>query len=289
MTSVYEDLYSHCSCSLFTLNLFNKANPLWIEITDALCREGVEAMNENILAGSAVTTPRYGFALFLAMVVSIGVLPAGAHGETFTGRAVNGNGALEYIEHHYLEYENGNIRESRTIYYDPHNQKIGYLISEYSHGPQFGSYDFRDFRAEYQDGAKVTPHRIQLFKKEGSEEDAEETYLPRDTGQIVGQGIHHFIVYNLEAISRGEIIEVKMVLPSRLDQYDFRIRKLNLEGDTLHVRLEIDNWFLRLFAPHMDCVYDMKTGRLLRYEGISNLTDGSGNYAEVVITYSYET
>jgi len=246
-------------------------------------------MNKNILAGSAVTTPRYGFALFLAIFVSIGVLHAGAHGETFTGRAVNGNGVLEYIEHHYLEYENGKISESRTIYYDPHNRKIGHLISEYSQGPQFGSYDFRAFRAEYPDGAIVTPRRIQLFKKEGSEDNAEEIYLPRDTGQIVGQGIHHFIVHNLGAISRGEIIEVKMVLPSKLDQYDFRIRKLNLEGDTLYVRLEIDNWFLRLFVPDMDCEYDMKTRRLLRYEGISNLTDGSGKHAEVVITYSYET
>jgi hypothetical protein len=80
-----------------------------------------------------------------------------------------------------------------------------------------------------------------------------------------------------------------MVLPSRLDQYDFRIRKLNLEGDTLYVRLEIDNWFLRMFAPHMDCEYDMKTRRLLRYEGISNLTNGSGKHADVVITYAYET
>jgi hypothetical protein len=226
---------------------------------------------------------------FLALLLSIGLLRAGASGETFIGKAVNGEGALEYIEHHFLEYEDGKISESRTIYYDPYNQKIGHLISEYSQGPQFGSYDFKDFRAEYQDGAKVTPRGIQLFKKGGSEENVEETTLPRDTGQIVGQGIHHFIADNLEAIAKGEIIHVKMVLPSQLDQFDFRIRKRALEGDTLYVRLEIDNWFLRLFAPHMDCEYDMNTRRLLRYEGISNLTDASGKHAEVVISYSYET
>jgi hypothetical protein len=246
-------------------------------------------MENSTRAGFAVKKTKYGLVALLAMLLSIGLLRAGAHGEIFIGKALNGSGGLEYIEHHYLEYENGKISESRTIYYDPHNQKIGHLISEYSQGPQFGSYDFIDFRAEYQDGAKVTTRGIQIFKKEGSEEDAEETYLPRDTGQIVGQGIHHFIVDNLEAIASGEIIQVKMVLPSRLDQYDFRIRKRTLEGDTLYVRLEIDNWFLRLFAPHMDCEYDMKTRRLLRYEGISNLTDASGKHAEVVITYSYET
>jgi hypothetical protein len=246
-------------------------------------------MKANIFIVSGLKIARYGFTVLLGMLVSMFALHTGARGERFVGKAVNGDGVLEYIEHHYLQYENGKISESRTIYYDPENQKIGYLISEYSQGPQFGSYDFKDFRAEYQDGARVTPRSIQLFKKNGSEDDPEEIYLPRDTGQIVGQGIHHFIVHNLDAISRGEIIEVKMVLPSRLDQYDFRIRKLNLEGDTLYIRLEIDNWFLRLFAPHMDCAYDLKTGRLLRYEGISNLTNGSGQHADVVITYVYES
>jgi hypothetical protein len=62
-----------------------------------------------------------------------------------------------------------------------------------------------------------------------------------------------------------------------------------IEGDTIHIRLDIDNWFLRLFAPHVDVEYDLQTHRLLRYEGISNLADASGKYSKVVITYSYDS
>jgi hypothetical protein len=78
-------------------------------------------------------------------------------------------------------------------------------------------------------------------------------------------------------------------LPSRLDQYEFRIRKRKVDGDTLYIRLEIDNWLLRLFAPHVDVEYDQENRRLLRYEGISNLEAASGKHKKVTITYSYES
>jgi hypothetical protein len=77
------------------------------------------------------------------------------------------------------------------------------------------------------------------------------------------------------------------VFPSRLDEYAFRIRKLEEKGDRLSVRLEIDNWFLRLFAPHVDAVYDRKNGHLLRYEGISNILNAEGDHPSVIIHYEY--
>ena len=111
----------------------------------------------------------------------------------------------------------------------------------------------------------------------------------KDDNQIVGQGFHQFIVQNLEQIAQGEVFQIRLVLPSRLDQYDFRIRKRDINGDTLCIRLEIENWFLRLFAPHVDAEYDLKTRHLLRYEGISNLEDAAGKHKKVIITYAYES
>ena len=211
-----------------------------------------------------------------------------AYGNTFVGKAVNSDGTLEYVEYHTVKYTNGKVGESQTIYYDANNNKIGELTSEYSFGPQFGSYDFRDIRAQYRDGAKVAPDKIWLFRKETTEDDIEGIHLAKEQDQIVGQGFHQFIVHNLEKISQGEEFLVRLVLPSQLDQYDFRIRKREIIGDTLSIRLEIDNWFLSLFAPHIDVEYDLTTRHLLRYEGISNLEDTSGKHEKVTITYSYD-
>ena len=232
---------------------------------------------------------RFDLALLFLIVIMLSWFGTEAHGETFVGKAVNSKGTLEYVEYHTVTHKNGKVSESQTIYYDGNNKKIGELTSEYTFGPQFGSYDFRDLRAHYQDGAKVSEDRILLFRKQSPEDDIEEEYLPKEMDQIVGQGFHQFIVHNLERIAQGEVFHIRLVLPSRLDQYEFQIRKRKVKGDTLYIRLEIDNWLLRLFAPHIDVEYDLKTRHLLRYEGVSNLEDTSGKHKNVTITYSYES
>jgi hypothetical protein len=131
--------------------------------------------------------------------------------------------------------------------------------------------------------------RIWLFRKKSPEDVIEDTYISKEDNQIVGQGFHQFIVNNLEQIAQGEIFQVRLILPSRLDQYEFRIRKKKIEGDTIFIRLEVENWLLRIFAPHIDVDYDLKNRHLLRYEGISNLEDTSGKHKKVFITYSYES
>ena len=222
-----------------------------------------------------------------AATVLLTAVPAAANIEKFVGKAWSRNGSVEYIEHHRVRYENGRVVESLTEYFDPDNRKIADLTSTYVFGPQFGSYDFRDIRASYADGAKVLPDKIEVFRKEDPAKQPEIRRLPRQSNQIVGQGFHQYIRSQLDNIARGEVYHVEMVLPSRLNQYKFRIRKLKIEDSVLSIRLEIDNWFLRLFAPHVDAVYDMNTRRLLRYEGLSNITNAAGKYQDVVIEYSY--
>jgi hypothetical protein len=209
--------------------------------------------------------------------------------ETFTGRAVNLSGSVEYIERHRVVYRSGTVAESETRYFDGQNRPIGELVSDYSAGVRLASYEFVDKRANYRDGAQVSEDDIVLFRDEAADNaGVEKSVLPRKDDQIVGQGFHQFIRANLDAIVSGEIFHVEMVLPSRLDQFAFRIRCLKVDGDLATIRLEIDNWLLRFFAPHLDAIYKIDTRQLVRYEGISNLADASGEYKKVIITYSYD-
>jgi hypothetical protein len=255
----------------------------WIQIV------GVFRMLYRITRGVERKTIQFVLALFSVLALSLGSFASSTHGELFVGKAVNSEGSLEYSEYHAVTYLDGRVSKSQTIYYDANQNKIGELVSEYSFGPQFGSYDFRDIRAQYQDGAKVAVDRIWLFRKQSPEAAFEDKYLVKEDNQIVGQGFHQFIVHNLEQIAQGEVFQVLMVLPSRLDQYEFRISKQKIEGDTIFIRLEVDNWLLRLFAPHIDVEYDLRTRHLLRYKGVSNLEDTQGKHKEVTITYSYES
>ena len=144
--------------------------------------------------------------------------------ETFEGRAVDASGRVAYIEQHRVVYRSGTVAESRTLYFDDQKRPIGELVSDYAQGVRFGSYEFVDRRADYRDGARVLGDAIVVFRDGAADDaDVEKTVLPRNDDQIVGQGFHQFIRANLGAIADGEIFHVRMVLPSRLDQYDFRI------------------------------------------------------------------
>lgn len=228
------------------------------------------------------------FLLRIAAILIFTALPASAEVSwDFIGRAVDEQGRLAYVEKHRLEYRSGRIAASRTEYFDAQGRKIGELVSDYPYEPRFGSYTFRDLRAGYKDGAEVMETRIRMFRRPQPDAAPETAVIARTPRQIVGQGFHHFIINHRQPIAAGEVFHVAMVLPSRLDQFDFRIRKRSLRDGTLRVRLEIDSWFLRLFAPFVEADYDLRTGNLLQYRGVSNLADPSGNHPTVTIDYEY--
>jgi hypothetical protein len=211
-----------------------------------------------------------------------------ARTQTFIGKAFDETGTLEYVEKHDVVYEGNSVLTSHTTYLGPDKSVIGYLHSEYTPLPQFCSYIFKDLRRRYEDGVRLKKDRVCLFRKVAPRTQEETLCLPKEEKQIIGQGFHHFIRSHLVSIAEGEVFHVKLVLPSRLDQAGFRILKKKTEGNYLLIRLEIDNWLIRLFAPYMDVVYERESGRLMSYEGISNVADASGRFKKVKINYSYK-
>ena len=91
-------------------------------------------------------------------------------------------------------------------------------------------------------------------------------------------------VVKLDALASGDCISAKLVLPAQMDQYDVRICKRKIEENRMLVRIELDSWFLRLFTPHLEAEFDLSTGRLLRYQGVSMISDETGKTVEVMIT-----
>jgi hypothetical protein len=55
----------------------------------------------------------------------------------------------------------------------------------------------------------------------------------------------------------------------------------------MRVRIEMDNWFLRLFAPHVEADYDINSRKLLSYQGVSVVANASGKTVPVTISYEY--
>jgi len=222
--------------------------------------------------------------LFLAF---FGSASASGQVERVYGRAYNEDGRLEYIEEHLVRFENDSIVAINTVFYDSDHQRIGEMVSDFSPGPANGSYDFRDERQRYSDGVRVMPDRIQIYSEDPNDEKRKIKYLPHQSSQIFGQGFNRFIVAHLDALVRGERITAKFVFPAKMDQYDIIIGKHKIENNRMLVRIDLDSWFLRLFVPHLEAEYDLSTGRLLRYQGVSMISDASGDTVAVNIFYDY--
>jgi hypothetical protein len=130
-------------------------------------------------------------------------------------------------------------------------------------------------------------NRILIYCKQTPQADTQKKYLQRESDQIVGQGFHQFILKNLDALMQGDIISAKLVLPAQMDQFDIRISKNKIEDGRLRIRIELDNWFLRLFTPNVEADYDLDTRRLLTYRGVSMISDQSGKNVPVTVSYDY--
>ena len=203
------------------------------------------------------------------------------------GKAFNMQGELEYVEEHVLTYENDNIVSIETTFYDAEARKIARQVSDFTHGAQFGSYDFMDERHQYNDGVRVMPDRILLYSKENPDSDTKRKYFAKKSDQIVGQGFYQFVAANLDSLARGNSILAKLVLPAQMNQYDIRIRKQHIDDNRMQLIVELDNWFLRLFTPNIQVEYDLEHRRLLWYRGVSMVPNKDNKNIEVVTSYDY--
>ena len=80
---------------------------------------------------------------------------------------------------------------------------------------------------------------------------------------------------------------MKLIFPSRLDYYSFRIRPMASTESMLKLRLEFDSWIIRLFAPHLSIAYDKKKRKIVEYFGPSNILTDKGEIQNVYIFYEW--
>jgi hypothetical protein len=107
---------------------------------------------------------------------------------------------------------------------------------------------------------------------------------------VTGQGLHVYLRDHLQQLATGDAIkQVRFLVPLEGRDFLFRIRRLKEPGEstTVAFNIEADSWFLRLFAPNLEVRYDRETGRLLSYQGASNLLDADRGMQKVTITYRY--
>jgi len=188
-----------------------------------------------------------------------------------------------YTEKHTAIYKNGKLQTSMNDYFDLEGKKIAELNSDYSRSLMMPTYLFRNFKTGTKEGLRWEGGRYLIFRQEKG---GPEEYKPLDNAENVFscQGWHYYLIANLNQLKKRPI-KMKLIFPSRLDYYSFRIRPIESAEKMLTLRLEFDSWFIRLFAPHLDMIYDKNKKKIIEYYGPSNILDDKGEIQNVYILY----
>jgi hypothetical protein len=209
--------------------------------------------------------------------------------QVYRGEA-KAEGKKVYEEFHTAEFDKNKIISSVTEYKSPSGKILGILKNNYSKSLNAPEHTMEDPVHKNTHGLRYEGDHLILFNQDAGKKE-ETKKLDKDDlkGKLVvgGQGLHYYLVANLEEVIRKGELELKFLIPGRLDAYNFYLKVVKKSADNVEIDIAIDNWLLKLFAPKLKLIYDRKNPRLLKYSGLSNITDEKKDMMNVDIIYFY--
>lgn len=214
-----------------------------------------------------------------------------AYGETrvYVGEASKG-GKKVYLEKHTVELKDNKVVSSVTEYTDLSGKVLGILKNDYTKSLNAPEHEMNDPIHKNSHGVRYQDEKLVMFNKDADSKEETEVLEKKETkGKLVvgGQGLHYYLTGNIEEVIKKGKLDLKFLIPGRLDAYNFYLKVVKKDEETVHFDIEIDNWFLKLFAPKLKLVYARKNPRLIRYSGLSNITDSKKEMMNVEIEYKY--
>ena len=179
----------------------------------------------------------------------------------------------------------GEIKEIESRYTSQEGEALGFMKTKPVNSSGLVEYEFEDFKADVSHSVKVDESAKKLIltrKKDGkTKSEAIELKSP----MIAGQGSYIWLLANAEKIVQGDVPHARFAFPGLLSSYECRARKIDSNGDVHRIRLELDNWFLRLVGSSIEVKYDARTKKIIEYRGPSVLGGPKNNHPTVVIRY----
>ncbi len=204
-----------------------------------------------------------------------------AAGQTFTGYARDlKTRQLLYIESHFVRAA-GTGAEARVVLYrcarggQPFGRKeLSY--PQQRQAPEFSYVDGRDGSVE---GLKRTPQGLRVFQRAGRDAPVREAPVPPNVAIVSDAGFDEFVRAHWAELASGATVRFPFLVPSRLDFITFKVhkdRQESIEGAPVSViRLNLSGplgWFL----PYIEVSYRNADRVLMRYKGLTNIRDVTG-------------
>jgi hypothetical protein len=225
--------------------------------------------------------------VLIHMLVCLGAVDACIE-RSYSSRAVEQESdSLLYFEHHRETLCDGARRHWQVTYVGVDGDTLATKSLDFSRHAIKPDVILNDRRTGYREGAVVRGDSIEMFRRlDRTAPEHRDSFHPERLAAI-NAGFDQAIRSYWDLLASGSRVEFDFAVPDRLRSFHFRIRRLGKPGDTLRLRIEPANWWLRWVVSRIDITYDSKTRRVLVYEGITDMRDERGRRYRARIDFDY--
>ncbi|MGK0171618.1 MAG: hypothetical protein ACI9W2_003348 [Gammaproteobacteria bacterium] len=207
------------------------------------------------------------------------------------GRAYDkDSGALLYEERHVERLDGEEVVGAEVLYLDARGHIFAVKQVDFRANPLAPEFHLHNRRTGHLEALRrLAEGTVEVrFQAAGSSQ-AIKADLLAPPGSLADAGFDRFIEANWDELLKGDPMLCRFLVPSRLEFMNFRVRHRDAghDRDIVHFALELDSALLRLLVPSITVAYDRATRRLLRYEGMSNIRDATGDNHDVRIEFDY--
>lgn len=196
-----------------------------------------------------------------------------------------------YAEHHREVVCADGRKTSQVTYLGPYGDTLATETLDFSRHAIKPDVVLDDRRTGYREGAIVRGDSIIMFRRLDLHAQQFEDAIAPQRLAAINAGFDHAVRRFWDELVQGERVEFDFAVPDRLRSFHFRIRRLKPSSDwppnTLRLRIEPANWWLRWVVSRIDITYDTRTRRLLIYEGITDMRDERGRRYRARLDFDY--
>jgi hypothetical protein len=212
--------------------------------------------------------------------------PGRAAGADLVGYAYDrASGEPLYSEHHFQRFDGASLVDHRVEYRDPGGSLIAEKTLAYRRRPFAPEFRLKDARDGYAEGGRWRGGAYEMYRVLDGDEDRKDVAARPDL--VADAGFDRFVRAHLASLRRGEPREVRLAVPGRMASLSLVIEPdpgaRPAEGE-IELRVRPAS-LLRYFVGPIRLTYDSRSGRLLRYTGISNIRSASGEHHDARIEF----
>ena len=185
-----------------------------------------------------------------------------------------------YTEHHWIRLNGTNPLERLVIYRCMDGTAFARKRVNYQPSAQAPAFEFVDARKGYIEGLRYIKNKAALWHRPPGKLPEKNSVLAVQN-LVADAGFNEFIKINWLKLRSGSALPLRFAVPTRLQAYKFNLKQTNesmfagVPAVTYQLKL---SGLLSLVSDPIEVTYDKASRRLLRFQGLSNLRDDTGEF-----------